>query len=211
MVADAAVADRRRDRRAGRAGRPADGRATGTPPCAPTPTRRSTTGCAASRRSSRCAGGSPTSSTSRSSPSCGWPVTGPGGDRPARRCSCDALGAGADVVGGCPHLDDGGTRPATETLLEIAAEHGVGRRPAHRRDARRRRSRARRAGRARASHRVPAPGDGQPLRQPRHAAGRAAARTSPRPWPRPASPSSRCRRPTSTSRAATASRRCPAA
>jgi cytosine deaminase len=31
---------------------------------------------------------------------------------------------GADVVGGCPHLD-AATRPATEIYLDIAAEHGL--------------------------------------------------------------------------------------
>ncbi len=35
------------------------------------------------------------------------------------------MAAGADLVGGCPHLDDA-TRAATETYLELAAEHGVG-------------------------------------------------------------------------------------
>lgn len=56
---------------------------------------------------------------------CGWPVTGRDG-----RAQLDLLGAalaaGADLVGGCPHLDEGGTRAATEALLEIAADHGVG-------------------------------------------------------------------------------------
>ncbi|MET0460552.1 MAG: amidohydrolase family protein [Ilumatobacteraceae bacterium] len=56
---------------------------------------------------------------------CGWPVTGPGGE-PQRALLRDALAIGADVVGGCPHLDDGGTRAATEVYLQIAAEHGVG-------------------------------------------------------------------------------------
>jgi cytosine deaminase len=55
---------------------------------------------------------------------CGWPVVGPGSDA-QQGLLRDALAAGADVVGGCPHLDVA-TRPATEVLLEIAAEHGVG-------------------------------------------------------------------------------------
>jgi cytosine deaminase len=54
---------------------------------------------------------------------CGWPVTGPGGEL-QRALLRDALAIGADVVGGCPHLDDAGTRAATEVYLEIAAEHG---------------------------------------------------------------------------------------
>ena len=54
---------------------------------------------------------------------CGWPVAGREGDA-QRGLLRDALAAGADVVGGCPHLDVA-TRPATEIYLEIAAEHGV--------------------------------------------------------------------------------------
>ena len=39
----------------------------------------------------------------------------------------DALDAGADLVGGCPHLEtDGNSQAATDTLLEIAADHDVG-------------------------------------------------------------------------------------
>ena len=56
---------------------------------------------------------------------CGWPITGAAG-ADQRALLRDALAAGADLVGGCPHLDDGGTRAATETFLEIAADHGVG-------------------------------------------------------------------------------------
>jgi cytosine deaminase len=56
---------------------------------------------------------------------CGFPVTGPAG-ADQRALLREALAAGADVVGGCPHLDVGGTRAATDVLLEIAAEHAVG-------------------------------------------------------------------------------------
>lgn len=57
---------------------------------------------------------------------CGWPVVGSAGAA-QRALLLDALAAGADLVGGCPHLeDDRATRAATETLLAIAAEHGVG-------------------------------------------------------------------------------------
>lgn len=53
---------------------------------------------------------------------CGWPINGPeGADQ--RALLGAALDAGADVVGGCPHLDVD-TRAATETYLELAAEHG---------------------------------------------------------------------------------------
>lgn len=55
---------------------------------------------------------------------CGWPVVGRhGADQ--RALLADALDAGADLVGGCPHLeDDRDTRAATEALLAIAAAHG---------------------------------------------------------------------------------------
>ena len=56
---------------------------------------------------------------------CGWPISGAeGADQ--RALLRDALAIGADVVGGCPHLDFGGTRAATEIYLAIAADHGVG-------------------------------------------------------------------------------------
>ena len=94
-------------------------------PCAPTPTRRWRTACAASRRWSRCAGASSTSSTWRSSPCARGRSPGAAG-ADQRALLHDALAAGADLVGGCPHLEDAGTRAATETFLAIAAEHGVG-------------------------------------------------------------------------------------
>jgi cytosine deaminase len=54
----------------------------------------------------------------------GTPVTGEAG-----RANVDllraALGAGADLVGGCPHLDDD-VDGATEVLMSVAADHGVG-------------------------------------------------------------------------------------
>jgi cytosine deaminase len=55
----------------------------------------------------------------------GFPVTGTDG-ADQRALLGDALRAGADLVGGCPHLDEAGTRTSTEALLAIAAEHGVG-------------------------------------------------------------------------------------
>ena len=55
----------------------------------------------------------------------GFPVTG-GVGAGQRALLADALRAGADLVGGCPHLDEAGTRTSTEALLAIAAEHGVG-------------------------------------------------------------------------------------
>ena len=51
-----------------------------------------------------------------------WPITG----RPGAACRSllrDALQAGADLVGGCPHLDED-PHEANETLLGIAAEFG---------------------------------------------------------------------------------------
>ena len=51
-----------------------------------------------------------------------WPVTGTAG-ADSRALLCAALEAGADVVGGCPHLDDD-PAAANDTLLSIAAEYG---------------------------------------------------------------------------------------
>ena len=57
---------------------------------------------------------------------CGWPVVGPrGADQ--RELLVDALAAGADLVGGCPHLEEpGDIAPATEFFLQTATDHGVG-------------------------------------------------------------------------------------
>jgi cytosine deaminase len=56
----------------------------------------------------------------------GTPVVGPAG-ADHRALLRDALGTGADLVGGCPHLeDDGRIDDATDVLLGIAAEAGVG-------------------------------------------------------------------------------------
>jgi cytosine deaminase len=56
---------------------------------------------------------------------CGWPVAGAAG-ADQRALLLAALDLGADVVGGCPHLEDGGaTRAATEALLTIAADRGA--------------------------------------------------------------------------------------
>jgi cytosine deaminase len=57
----------------------------------------------------------------------GWPVAGPEG-APQRALLGEAMALGADVIGGCPHLEEGGARAvraATETLLEIAADVGA--------------------------------------------------------------------------------------
>lgn len=54
----------------------------------------------------------------------GWPVTGVDG-ADSRALLRDALDAGADLVGGCPHLD-GDPTGANEVLLSIAAERGCG-------------------------------------------------------------------------------------
>jgi len=57
---------------------------------------------------------------------CGWPVVGPNGaDQQA--LLRDALDAGADLVGGCPHLEsDGRSAEATEFLLQTASDRSVG-------------------------------------------------------------------------------------
>jgi cytosine deaminase len=55
----------------------------------------------------------------------GWPLTGPGGaDQQALLRG--AIAAGADRVGGCPHLEGTGTAEPTAILLDIAADLGVG-------------------------------------------------------------------------------------
>lgn len=52
----------------------------------------------------------------------GWPVTGVAGAN-SRALLRDAMAQGADLVGGCPHLDDS-PYEANEVLLTIAAEAG---------------------------------------------------------------------------------------
>ncbi|HSP30070.1 MAG TPA: hypothetical protein VLN74_16075, partial [Ilumatobacteraceae bacterium] len=57
---------------------------------------------------------------------CGWPVVGPGA-ADQRALLRAALDAGADLVGGCPHLeDDGGSAAATEFFLQTASDRGIG-------------------------------------------------------------------------------------
>ena len=61
---------------------------------------------------------------------CGWPVVGPAG-ADHRALLREALAAGADLVGGCPHLeaayvDGGDTLRPTEFFLQTATDHGVG-------------------------------------------------------------------------------------
>lgn len=52
----------------------------------------------------------------------GWPLLGRAG-ADQRALLRDAIAAGVDVVGGCPHLEETGTRAATEFLVDLAAEH----------------------------------------------------------------------------------------
>jgi cytosine deaminase len=56
---------------------------------------------------------------------CGRPVMGSAG-ADQRALLLDALAAGADLVGGCPHLEDDGTAAPTEFFLQTATDHGVG-------------------------------------------------------------------------------------
>ena len=57
---------------------------------------------------------------------CGWPVVGPGA-ADQRALLRAALDAGADLVGGCPHLEqEGRSAEATEFFLQTATDHGVG-------------------------------------------------------------------------------------
>jgi cytosine deaminase len=57
---------------------------------------------------------------------CGWPVIGPeAADQ--RALLRDALDAGADLVGGCPHLErEDRSAEATEFFLQTATDRGVG-------------------------------------------------------------------------------------
>lgn len=54
----------------------------------------------------------------------GWPITGPAGADSRARLR-DALEMGADLVGGCPHLDDDPIA-ANEVFLSIASDSGKG-------------------------------------------------------------------------------------
>ena len=54
---------------------------------------------------------------------CGWPSSGEG-CKPQLALLREAVNAGADVVGGCPHLEDDATG-ATENFLAIAGEAGL--------------------------------------------------------------------------------------
>jgi cytosine deaminase len=58
----------------------------------------------------------------------GWPICGTAGIE-TRALVREALDMGADLVGGCPHLETyvgGDIETSTDLLLEIATEHGVG-------------------------------------------------------------------------------------
>lgn len=52
-----------------------------------------------------------------------WPLSGPGSTE-RRALARDAIDAGIDVVGGCPHLDDD-PHKAVEYLLELAVQHSL--------------------------------------------------------------------------------------
>ncbi len=58
----------------------------------------------------------------------GWPVTGPAGAE-QRALAGAAIDAGADVLGGCPHLEslrgDGTIEDATDVLLHLAVDRGL--------------------------------------------------------------------------------------
>jgi cytosine deaminase len=58
-----------------------------------------------------------------------WPVTGAAGAS-MRSLLSEAMDAGADLVGGCPHLEaysgDGDIESATDVFLQIASDHGKG-------------------------------------------------------------------------------------
>jgi len=52
-----------------------------------------------------------------------WPLTGTQGAQ-RHSLALDAIAAGADIVGGCPHLDDNPAR-ATEILFQLAQDHNL--------------------------------------------------------------------------------------
>ncbi len=56
-----------------------------------------------------------------------WPITGTAGAA-QRSLMSEALDAGADLVGGCPHLEaytgDGDIESATDAFLQLAVDHG---------------------------------------------------------------------------------------
>jgi cytosine deaminase len=56
---------------------------------------------------------------------CGWPVMGAAA-ADQRALLREAMAAGADLVGGCPHLEGGDTRGPTEFFLQVATDFGVG-------------------------------------------------------------------------------------
>ncbi len=56
---------------------------------------------------------------------CGWPICRDVGAA-QRALLGEAMAMGADLVGGCPHLEADGRRDAAELLLDIAAAHEVG-------------------------------------------------------------------------------------
>jgi cytosine/creatinine deaminase len=55
---------------------------------------------------------------------CGWPMTGAAGAT-NRALLREALEAGADLVGGCPHLEGEASQWATDFFLELASEFEV--------------------------------------------------------------------------------------
>jgi cytosine deaminase len=55
---------------------------------------------------------------------CGWPVTGVAGVA-HRALLREALEAGADIVGGCPHLEGGASALATDFFLALADEFAL--------------------------------------------------------------------------------------
>lgn len=54
----------------------------------------------------------------------GWPIMGPSA-ADQRALLNEALAAGADLVGGCPHLEGGDTLGPTEFFLQTATDHAV--------------------------------------------------------------------------------------
>jgi cytosine/creatinine deaminase len=55
----------------------------------------------------------------------GWPLMGAAG-ADQRALAREAMQAGVDLVGGVPHLEGADDRAATEWLLDLASQHGMG-------------------------------------------------------------------------------------
>ena len=169
----AGPARRRRHRRARRAGGPADGTQRLPHACAHTPTSPRENGlCSVEALADVRASRRPASSTWRSSPCAGWPVTGPAG-ADSGPCSSTRSPPVPTSSAGALTSSDGGHRDGDRAAADDRRRPWRRRRPAHRRDARRVASTdSPSLADARHRDRVRPPGHRQPLCEPRDASPR---------------------------------------